>query len=187
MTHVDTHPGESALDQDTLLAALDYDPSTGEFRWLDRGDRSRHWNRRYAGQVAGCASTQGGVRYRQINLNGYKYGAHRMAALWMTGTWPPEEVDHRNGDTCDNRWHNLRFCHRSLIHARIDGRDHQVRFKGVCLVKHGGRDGKYRARIKVMGRDKHLGVFPSAEEAHTAYVVAARQAFGQFANPGTAV
>lgn len=177
----DDHPGEGALDQDTLRAALDYDPATGSLRWCHRADRDRQWNTRWAGRLAGCltATPPAGV-YRQVNLAGWKYAAHRMAVCWMTGTWPPEEVDHINGDGGDNRWINLRLCHRSLVHARVPGGPSQVRHKGVSRTR-----GRFRARIKVRGVEQHLGVWETAEEAHDAYAEAARREFGLFANPET--
>ena len=172
----DEHPGET-LDRDTLRQALDYDPVTGDFHWHARADRSRGWNTRYAGTLAGCLAAFPGGVYRQINLSGHKYSAHRIAVAWMTGDWPPEEVGHLNGDAKDNRWINLTLCHRSLIHARIPGGPAQVRHKGVSR-----RRDRFRARIKVRGVETHLGVFGTAEEAHTAYATAARRAFGRFAN-----
>jgi hypothetical protein len=37
------------------------------------------------------------------------------------------------------------------------------------------------AQISVDGRSKHLGRFPTPEQAHAAYVAAAREHYGEFA------
>lgn len=44
------------------------------------------------------------------------------------------------------------------------------------------RDGRYQSRIRVEGRQIHLGTFASAEEAARAYDAAALRHFGDFAN-----
>jgi hypothetical protein len=41
--------------------------------------------------------------------------------------------------------------------------------------------GKFAARIRVDGVERHLGTFATAEEASAAYAAAAREAWGEFA------
>ena len=43
------------------------------------------------------------------------------------------------------------------------------------------RGGKYRAQISIDGSTKRIGSFPTAEEAHAAYVAEATRLFGEFA------
>lgn len=87
------------LTQAELSRLLDYDPSTGVFtsRGSRRGVR--------AGTVAGCQRPDG---YICIRVCGPLYLAHRLAWLYMTGEWPSTNLDHVNGEKCDNRWSNLR-------------------------------------------------------------------------------
>lgn len=94
---------------------------------------------------------------------------------------PPEgmTVDHINHNPLDNRRCNLRLATRSQnqMNHRVQ-RNNTSGFKGVHLFK---RTGKYRAYIMVMGKEKHLGYFVTAEEAHAAYCAAAAELHGEFA------
>ena len=161
-----------------LRLALDYDPDTGAFTWCERADRTRGWNTRYAGREAGYIIPEANTSYLQINLCGRKYLGHRLAFLWMTRK-VPKEVDHRDTNGLNNRWLNLRSCTRSQNKAnRGWQRGATVKTKGVSFT----HTGRYRARIKVMGKEKHLGCFDTPGEAHAAYMAAARERFGEFAH-----
>ena len=166
------------VDQaDEVRAALDYDPATGVLTWRHRLERSRHWNTRYAGTPAGYGTRQVNTSYLQINFNGRKLMGHRLAFLMMTGKIP-KEVDHRDMNGLNNRWVNLRACTRSQNKMnRGWQRNAKIKLKGVTYT-HTGR--RYRARIKVMGVERHLGCFAKPEEAHAVYMAAAREHFGEF-------
>ena len=56
----------------------------------------------------------------------------------------------------------------------------KVGMKGVIQVKRFGVT-KFEARIKVAGKQMHLGRFETAQEAHAAYCNAADKHFGDFA------
>ena len=165
------------VDQADVRAALDYDPVSGMLTWRHRLERSRHWNTRHAGTPAGYGTRQANTSYLQINLNGRKLFGHRLAFLWMTGAMP-HEVDHRDMNGLNNSWVNLRSCTRSQNKAnRPWQRGAKVETKGVSFT-HTGR--RYRARIKVMGKEMHLGCFATPGEAHVVYMAAAREHFGEF-------
>lgn len=55
--------------------------------------------------------------------------------------------------------------------------DNRCGFKGVFL----DHSGRYRARITVNYRKVHLGRFDTPQEAHAAYISAAKKFYGQFA------
>ena len=89
-----------AISQDLLQDLFDYNQDTGEFiRRVSVGSRGQ------AGAVAGSVDGHG---YVDIMINRKLYKAHRLAFLYMGGSFPLEEVDHINGVRGDNRWANLR-------------------------------------------------------------------------------
>ena len=165
-----------SLTQARLKELLDYDPETGVFTWRNRIDASPQWNGHYAGTTAGCIEKRYLQRYLKIRLSENLFYAHRLAWLWMTGSWPGE-IDHRDCDGVNNKWDNLRACtKRENAGNRRTARNKAVRLKGVKRSR-----GKYAASIRDHGVTKHLGVFDTAEAAHAAYCEKAVEVFGEFA------
>ncbi len=161
------------LSQKRLKEVVDYDPETGIFRWKDHlnGDR-----RVRVGCVAGSRGPKG---HLIIRIDGSHYRASRLAFLYMTGSFPPHQVDHRDTNTANNKWSNLRSatntqnCRNKPLSSR-----NKSGFKGVSFHK---ASGKYQASIRHKHRKIYLGVFPTPAEAHDAYRVAATRFFGEFA------
>jgi HNH endonuclease/AP2 domain len=89
------------------------------------------------------------------------------------------QVDHINGVRHDNRPSNLRPATQSenLANTRLRS-NNTSGLKGASFHKQAGR---WRAAIRIDGRQRHLGLFDTPEEAHAAYVRAARELFGEFA------
>lgn len=89
------------------------------------------------------------------------------------------EVDHINGDRLDNRRANLRLCTRSQNqHNKGAQANNTSGFKGVQFYK---RTGKWHAKIKLHGKERHLGYFATAAQAAEAYNRAAFEIHGDFA------
>ena len=89
------------------------------------------------------------------------------------------ECDHKDHDKLNNQRANLRLCTRTenncnaqKPHTNTSG------YKGVGFHK---QTGKWRARIKINRKEKHLGLFADALNAAYAYDDAARELFGDFA------
>jgi len=164
-----------------LRSLLDYDAETGVFTWRHRPERTQYdktWNRRFAGREAGTAQRfNTGRWYRAIRVQGRSYLAHRLAFLHMASTWPPHEIDHRDGDGLNNRWMNLRAATRSQNGQNSKPTENNTGLKGA----HRYKNGRFVAHITADGRLRHLGYFDTAEEAHEAYAKAAREHFGDFA------
>lgn len=149
-----------------LRELLNYNPRTGIFRWRvsGRGRKSK---------IAGFIVQRGG--HRRICINQKIYPAAQLAFLYMTGKWPRRLIDHINCIPDDNRWDNL----REATYSQNGGnRRSQNQFKGVCWDKWAG---KFKASITVNNKWMHLGNFDRAEDAHAAYIAAARKHFGSFA------
>jgi hypothetical protein len=157
----------SRLTRARLRKLLHYDRRTGEFRWLERvGNQFR------PGKVAG---------YVQIRVHNKTYLAHQLAWLYTTGRWGRPMIDHRDGNSRNNRWRNLRLATRSQNSANSRrSRQNTSGYKGVSLVRRSGR--RWRAVI-YKKRRIHLGTFATPQAAHAAYVAAARKLFGKFARP----
>jgi HNH endonuclease len=153
-----------------LQELLHYDSETGEFHWLKRASRSVR-----EGDIAGRVDGEG---YRKITIEGRTYRAHQLAWLYQTGEWCRGVIDHRDGDPSNNRWINLRCATISQNNAnRRRHRNNKCGFKGVVQNPWG----RFIASIYKDGQRRHLGMFATAEDAHAAYVEAARKLFGEFA------
>ena len=144
------------LTQKELKEVLHYDADSGVFTWL--ASRS---NRIKQGDVAGYINKVHG--YRVIKVNGKLYKAHRLVFLYMTGKFPPDEIDHLNHLRYDNRFVNLRHATRvENSRNRSMNSNNTSGFNGVYW--HEGAS-KWRVRIRVNGKDKHLGLFTDMDDA----------------------
>jgi hypothetical protein len=161
------------ITSDELLQLLAYDPQTGVFTW-----RVTMSSRAIRGAKAGTRN--GG--YVQLKINKRIYQAHRLAWLYVHGEWPPEFIDHINGDPGDNRIENLRLATSSqnLANSRRR-RDNAAGVKGVCWNK---RDARWRAQIRINGKKTYLGSFTEIKDAAAAYRSAAEKHYGEFASTG---
>lgn len=159
------------LTIERLRELLSYDSVTGIFTNLV--DRRRCGK---SGDTAG--SINGRLGYVQIGIDGRRYYAHRLAWFYMTGEWP-DQIDHIDRNRAHNAWSNLRECSNSQNQANRRATSSEG-LKGVTWHD----CGKWMAQINVSSRHIYLGLFDSAIAAHTAYCIAAREHFGEFAHFG---
>ena len=167
------------VDRETIRRLLIYCPYSGLFVWRQRSDVEKAWNTRYSGKQAGTNWKIGQQTYRRITALNWPFLAHRLAVLYMTGEWPAEVVDHADGDGTNNKWNNLRLANKSqnLANSKVF-RNNVVGLRGVTIHK---PTGKYRATIQEDGKQKYIGHFDTAAEAHAAYVSEAQRIYGEFA------
>lgn len=158
------------VTQAHLKSVLNYDPATGEFRWSVSRPGVR------LGELCGRINQHG---YREIGVDGGLHQAHRLAFLYMTGTFPEQGVDHINGDRADNRWCNLRPANQSQNMANVGLR--KTNTSGVSGVVWDSDRSMWRAQLRVNGKKTNLGRFHSMEEAKEAVDAAARLQWGEFA------
>lgn len=152
------------LTADRLRELLHYDPCTGVFtRLVSLSHRTK------VGDVAGVEHGNG---YLRINVDAQRYFAHRLAWLYMTGSWPTGEVDHIDGARGNNRWENLRDVTRSENNQNHRAARSDSRSGLIGVIKHGP---SYRARITVNRKVHLLGVFPTPQAAFGAYLDAKRR------------
>lgn len=114
---------------------------------------------------------------RQFQKNRVKHYVYMHREIMQA---PKDKVvDHINGDTLDNRKSNLRIC--TVTENSRNSRKSKSNTTGYKGVHYYKARNNYSARIRVDGKDIHLGYFKTPEEAHVAYSTAANIYFGEFA------
>ncbi len=115
--------------------------------------------------------------YKIVRFFRKRYGIHQLIFLYHYG-FIPEFIDHKNGNTLDNHIENLRPANKSqnaanqkILKNTISG------IKGVRIRK----NGIIYSVIKHKGKKIFLGSFPSIEEAQQAYLLKAKELFGDYA------
>lgn len=97
----------------------------------------------------------------------------------ITGAGKGEDVDHRDSDGLNNQRCNLRRCtHAENMRNRGAQSNNRSGLKGVSFYN---KTKKWRARIRVDGRQRTIGYYATPELAHAAYCAAARSLHGEFA------
>ena len=148
-----------------LRSILCYSPATGHWHWVNPP------NKRMQPGARTAKPAKDGVC--NICILGRQYRASRLAWLYMTGRWPTKFIDHKDGDSTNERWSNLRQASRTqnLANSRLCYRS-KSGYKGV--TQQGNR---FCAKV---GKT-YLGMFATVEEASAAYAKAARKRWGEFA------
>ena len=153
------------LNTDHLRDILEYNASTGIFRWKRSPSNSVK-----AGAIAGNPDGSG---YLQINLRGIKYYAHRLAWMYMYGEFQENDIDHINGKRDDNRIENLRNVPKSVNQQNFKRATSRNK-TGLLGVSKISANGKYRASIGLNGSNHFLGEYENKEIAHAIYLKAKR-------------
>jgi hypothetical protein len=93
-----------------------------------------------------------------------------------------ELADHIDNDGLNNRRDNLRLATRTQNAGNSrTWVNNSSGYKGVYFYK---ATGKYAAHIKDGPKQRTIGYFDTPEDAHIAYLEAAKRYFGEFANDG---
>lgn len=133
-----------------------------DFEWLSQWKWQAKPHRRTAYAVR--AVRVGGKRIRIF--------MHRE----ILGCAPGEVTDHKNRDGLDNRRANLRTCTARQNSCNSVPPRKKSPYRGICKLRR-----RWRAQIKHSGRQWHLGLFLTPEEAARVYDAAARLHHGEFA------
>ena len=142
------------LTQEQLKEILHYCPETGIFT---RKIKTSH---KKVGQVFGCKGRAG---YLSSSIDGKVYKSHRLAFLYMTGSFPLEQVDHINQVKHDNRWENLRDV---TAGENLKNQSMQRRNTSGCTgVRWDEARQKWNAQISADGKMKWLGRFDCIDDA----------------------
>lgn len=160
-----------------LRTHLHYDVKTGIWTWLDPDKQRRVKD----GRADKMFPKEGGKTYRRLRFLGKNYLSHRLAWFYVTGSWPPNLVDHKDRNGQNNIWTNFRLSTVSQNSANAGlSKNNSSGWKGVAWVD---CRRKWRSQIRT-GGGKHLGYFNCPAAAHFAYLVAANKIYGEFACAG---
>lgn len=156
------------INQEYLKALLDYNPETGKFRWIQS---------KFGRQLHKDIETLDARGYIVIKIDYDQYLGHRLAWLYMTGEWPKNLIDHKDGVTNNNKWENLREAsnHQNVYNRKIN-KNNTTGLKGVFDNGHG----KFIARIQHNGKKLNLGTYKTKEEAAEVYRLKALEIQGEF-------
>lgn len=168
-THIEGRSSKFAdigtVTQEQLKAIFTYDPDTGIF--------TRNGKHRYP--VAGTMKNG----YVRMSIKRKCYAAHRLAWLYVHGSFPKDTIDHINGIKTDNRIQNLREATEAEnVHCRKLTKSNTSGFKGVSFSK---QYGNWVAAIRHNKKTVRIGVFDDPQIAAHAYNKAAMAIYGEFA------
>jgi hypothetical protein len=157
-----------------LLDFLSYDKSRGCLIWkaappkyFKNGACAFLWNTDHCGNPVPLPRNPNG--YVKFSFCGQDFPLHRLVWAVVNGDWPSQNLDHINGQECDNRIENLREATTT-----VNNRNQKLHINnksganGVYVTE----SGKYSAAL--LGN--HLGTFESIEEAVSARKTAEREA-----------
>lgn len=121
-----------------------------------------------------------GYAVRRESCSGGKNGKTIQMHRVVNKTPEGFHTDHINGNKLDNRKSNLRTA-TNVQNSRNVGKhkNNTSGFKGVSFCP---RDNKWIAMIRILGKKKNLGRFPTKEIAKSAYDECALRHHGEFAN-----
>lgn len=113
--------------------------------------------------------------------NGVRRRGVRMHRQIMNVSESSQLIDHRDHDTLNNQKANLLVCDHSVNnHNRVKKQSTSSQYTGVIFFK---RTGKWRAQIKVNGKNIGLGYFIHEIDAAKAYIDKAKEIYGDRISP----
>lgn len=143
-----------------LREIVRYNSRTGVFTWRITRKKCT------AGAIVGRVDDRG---YLTAKLDYRIYYLHRAAWLYMTGTWPANDIDHIDQNKSNNRWRNLREATRKQNIENGPRRKNNT--SGEIGVTWNKLEKKWVARITHKRKKLSLGYFVNFDDA-----VAARRA-----------
>ena len=168
-----TFLAELNLDYKFLVENFNYDLETGKFTRYRVSNRSL----KKTGDPVGIIYAPKSILYLYLFLNGRWFSAHRLAYLWVMGVPSELNIDHIDGNSLNNKWENIRKATVSQSNFnRGLNKNNKTGFKGVRQTGN-----KWTASIGINYEKVRLGVFDNPEEAHVAYVNAAKELHGEYA------
>jgi hypothetical protein len=149
------------IDQEAIKKLFHYDAESGMLLWRKGNNRNvKPWQE---------AKSPNGHGYYNVKIDGKSYLVHRLIWLYVHGSFPKEDIDHKNRIRNDNRLCNLRAVSRTDNCQNISLPDHNKSGHiGVSWIKSHNR---WTVYVKVDKKNKWLGYYKNLDDA-----VAARKA-----------
>lgn len=147
---------------DIIKRNFRYDPEIGVVERFQKSNRGRplaDGTKRLIGWHPVTTKLNG---YLVTECEGYKLLAHRIAFVLMEGRFPHPTIDHIDHDGMNNKWSNL----REATYERNNSNSEKKRYgrRGARFVNN-----RWYCRFKHEGRDIHLGMYWSEDDAHKAF------------------
>ncbi len=148
------------ITREEILWFFEYDRPNGKLYWKN------HWYKGVRTRLLGLeAGRTNDIGYRIILLDGVYHLTHRLIYFLETNLLP-ENVDHINGDTLDNRFCNLRAASRRK-NLSNSYRHRTGKLVGTSFRK---KEQCWYSRIRIDKKLIHIGAFETEIEAHQAYM-----------------
>lgn len=119
------------------------------------------------------------ARYVTTKINGQHWCIHKLIFLWHHG-YVPDQLDHINRDTLDNRIENLRVATaaQNASNRKLFANS-TSKAKGVSWNK---RAGKWFVYVDINKKRKNIGYFDDLELAELVAIEAREKYHGAYAN-----
>lgn len=158
-----------------LKTRIAVDIESGKAYWIDATKHHKALN----GKEAGSPRRNGsGKYYWHVKIDSLAIKRSHIVFLFATGKWPALQIDHRNGNSLDDGFKNLREATQTQ-----NAWNHKGRSKATDLPM-GIRklsSGMFQARIACNKKTQTIGTFSTAESALSAYQEKRNELFGEFA------
>ncbi len=143
------------IAQERLKELFTYDAITGVLSRLVATS-----NRVKIGDIVGSIDSKG---YWRVGVDGHSYRAHRLAWLYTHGEFPPDQIDHIDGDKLNNRIANLRPV--SMQENQRNERLSKNNTSGIIGVTWSRCAKKWVSQITVSRKNIYLGCYKDLELA----------------------
>lgn len=153
---------------DELKDYIDYDPNTGVFRWKVNY---------YGNKLGSSPRPTHSEGYIRVQFKGKRYFMHKVAFYWTYG-YLPDQVDHINRNTSDNRISNLRAATQAQNSCNKGARG-KSKYRGVYWHN---KNRKWVTSLRKEGVSHYVGCFECEIEAAKAYNEKAKELHGEFAS-----
>jgi hypothetical protein len=155
------------ITQEELKKLMKYNPDNGHFTRLTHSKTSKA----RIGDIYGSVNKTRG--YISMRIEGKLEEGHRLAWLYMTGSFSTLQIDHINGNRADNRWLNLREVTKT--DNRKNSKIASSNTSGITGVTWVHKLNKWILRINDNGKRITIGYYTDLEEAKVARELAKKE------------